>query len=116
MSVRQGDIWWVNCNPSTGHEYRGERPCLVIQASSCIPLEGVITVMVMTTHTQDREWKEDVIIKRSDQNRLPADTLIKVQHIMSFDQNRLIKRIGVIDASTMSKVKAYLARHFGLAS
>ena len=48
-----------------------------------------MTVMVMTTHTQDREWKEDVIVKRSDQNRLPADSLIKVQHIMSFDQTGL---------------------------
>jgi mRNA interferase MazF len=116
VSLRQGDIWWVQCNPSTGHEYQGERPCLILQASACIPLEGVVTVMIMTTHTKDREWKDDVFVKKDGSNRLHADSLIKVQYIMSFDQNRLIKRIGVVDSSTMSKVKSYLARHFGLSS
>lgn len=70
--------------------------------------------MIMTTHTKDREWKDDIYVKKDENNRLHADSLIKVQHIMSFDQNRLIKRIGVVDSPTMSRVKTYIAKHFGL--
>ena len=70
--------------------------------------------MVMTTHTKDRSWKDDIYVKKDAQNRLYADSLIKVQHIMSFDQERLIKRIGVLTAPVLANVKGYLTRHFGL--
>jgi len=72
-----------------------------------------VTLMIMTSY-KGKQWRADILVKRNTENNLACDSLIKVQHIMSFDQNRLIKRIGVIDSSAMSRVKKYLAQHFGL--
>lgn len=49
--IKQGDLYWVNLNPTAGHEQKGYRPVLVISQTGLNQLlNGVVTVLPITNH------------------------------------------------------------------
>lgn len=45
----QGDIVWINFNPTQGHEQKGRRPAIVYSLPDFQRLTGLIAVMPITT-------------------------------------------------------------------
>ncbi|MCX6789741.1 MAG: type II toxin-antitoxin system PemK/MazF family toxin [Candidatus Gribaldobacteria bacterium] len=114
--MNYGDIYWVDFgNSSMGHEYIGRRPALIIQSNQQLKVSNLVTVMPLTSQT-DNCQPDDISIKKNNQNSLHKDSVIKVHHIESFDKNRFIGKIGEVDASTIEKVKQYLKIHFSIDS
>ena len=112
--MNYGNIYWVDFgNSSAGHEYIGKRPALIIQSNQKLKVSNLVTVMPLTSQT-DNCQPDDILVKKDSQNLLYKDSVIKVHHIESFDKNRFIGKIGNIDENTLSKVKNYLKAHFGL--
>ena len=110
---RSGDIWLTLCDPSRGHEYQGTRPSVIVQEAFLPKERGLVTVMLMSSY-KGKQWQHDILVQRDNTNRLRVDSLVKVQHIKSFDASRLLKKIGHVDVLVMGKIKAYLRLHFGI--
>ena len=108
-----GDIYYVEYNPSVGHEYRGKRPAIVIQEEKISSLSSVITVMPLTSQLNQLR-QSDVLIQKDDKNRLTLDSVIKVNHINSFDKQRFQFKIGSAGSPVIRQIRGYLRRHFGL--
>jgi len=113
MKCEQGNIFWVDFNPSVGHEFQNRRPAIVVESSSQIAKSNLITVMPLTSNLKNK-LEDDVIIKADKKNRLMCDSVIKVYDIMSFDYLRFLKLIGTADESVIKEVKKYLIKHFNL--
>ena len=107
------EIWLVQSDPSIGREFYGKRPALVIQSNFLTKQDGLCTVMLMSSF-KGKKWKHDILVETSVQNRLWKPTLIKVQHIQSFDTSRFITKIGVLEIEWITQVQAYIKNHFGL--
>ncbi len=107
------EIWLVKSDPSVGREYHGKRPAVVIQANWLPKSEGLYTVMLMSSY-KERRWEYDILIPVSERNHLWKPTLVKVQHIHSFDRSRFLKKIGDLDSEWGEQIKAYLRSHFAL--
>lgn len=107
-----GEIWWVNFEPSTGHEYKDVRPALIVQA---VELEAsrVITVIPLTTKIGKGEIC-DVVIAKDKQNRLMKDSIAKIQFIQSFDRSRFDFCIGKISDESLRQIKESLRVHLAL--
>lgn len=108
---RYGEIYWVNFDPSVGHEYRKCRPAVVIQSDYQLALSRLVTIMPLTSQVV-KQQRDDILVKRTSRNRLFADSLVKVHSITSFDRKRIIKHTGSMEAVVMEKIKEYLKRHF----
>ena len=111
--IRYGDIVWVDFDPSVGHEYKKTRPAVVIQADEQTQKSNLVTIIPITTAV-DKKTTDDILINRDNNNRLFADSVIKVHCITSFDYTRMVKVIGRADNFIMAKIKVYLKKHFGL--
>lgn len=111
--VQCADIWLLKSHPSTGREFYGVRPAVIIQGKFLQKNEGLATVMLMSSY-KGKKWTHDILVQPDACNRLKDATLIKVQHIKSFDTSRFIHKIGELDAATMGHIKQYLALHFSL--
>lgn len=48
MTIRRGDIYFVNLNPVQGREQAGQRPVLVLSIDAINQLPLVITIVVGT--------------------------------------------------------------------
>lgn len=113
MAFAFGDIYYVDHDPSVGHEYRGKRPAIVIQEENRSGLASVVTVMPMTSQL-NQLGHSDILIEKDHKNRLTLDSVIKVHHISSFDKSRFIHMIGKAGSPVIRQVRGYLRRHFGL--
>ena len=112
-NVKQGDLYLINFNPSVGHEYQGKRPALIIQSNIQIKKSNLITVMPLTSNLENC-LSDDIVVEKNNANRLISDSAIKVYNIISFDYNRIVNRIGLIDSIVLVKVKKYLEKHFNI--
>jgi mRNA interferase MazF len=53
-SVRRGDIWWVNLDPTRGSEIRKTRPAVVITADALNRARHTIVVVPLSTGPEPR--------------------------------------------------------------
>jgi|SRR3990167_6152764 len=97
-------IWLVNFDPSFGHEYKKVRPALIVQNNEYIESGDLITVIPISSQTT-KQSALDIVLKKDHQNRLIADSLIKIKQISSFDKRRFIKVIGFANEGIMEKVR-----------
>jgi mRNA interferase MazF len=112
-SLKQGDIFLVDFDPSVGHEYRKERPSVIIQSDIKLQKSNLITVMPLTSRVENKQ-SDDIFVRKDYKNRLFSNSVIKVHSITSFDKSRFIKKIGEINKDTMREIKQYLKEHFQL--
>ena len=110
---KYGEVYLVDFEPSTGHEYQKQRPAVVIQSNEQLKRSSLVTIMPLTSQT-GKKLTEDILVKKDHANRLFIDSVIKVHCITSFDKTRFLKRLGVIDAQTLGQIKEYLRGHFDL--
>ena len=112
--MRKGEIWLVKFiqEASVGHEYVKDRPALIIEDTSRIRATTVVTLMPMTT--SQNKHQDDIVVRKDSKTRLYKDSLVKVHHIVSFDKDRFIHRIGEVDSCIMVQVAKYLKKHFGI--
>jgi len=102
----------MNCEPSIGHEYRGIRPVLVVQAVE-LDKSQLITIVPLSKKI-DKGDPCDIVILKDDKNRLRYDSLAKIQHIQSRDRSRFDFCIGKISDDSLRQIKESLRVHLGL--
>lgn len=112
--MRQGEIWLIKLDKtkSVGHEYHKDRPALILISDNLVNSASVVTIMPMSSSLN--YGPNDILVKKNTKNRLACDSIIKVDHIMSYDKSRFIHKIGEVDRAVMDQVAKYLKKHFGL--
>jgi mRNA interferase MazF len=57
-SITRGSIWFVDLNPTVGHEHAKRRPCLVISANGYNQNgAGLVVVLPITSRKRDLFWQ-----------------------------------------------------------
>jgi len=111
--MKQGEVWLVEFLNSIGHEYKKERPALIIEIDSQIKKSAVFTIIPFTSNSNNK-IQDDILVIKDNRNGLFYDSILKVHHIQSFDRSRFIKQIGVMKKDIVDQVKDYLRIHFDL--
>ena len=111
--MKFGDIYLVNCDPAVGHEYRKIRPAVVIQMEEVDKVSPVVTTMPVSSQVEKFN-SNDIFVEKDNKNRLAKDSIIRVQHISSYDRSRFISKIGEANSPAMRTIRGYLRKHFWL--
>jgi mRNA interferase MazF len=90
VQPRQGEIWWVNLDPTVGSEINKRRPCLIISPDETH--EHLRTVIAAPITSTIRPWPTRLTIKLQRQS-----SSIALDQIRAIDRVRLIKKITAID-------------------
>jgi mRNA interferase MazF len=88
---QQGEVWWVNLDPTIGKEISKKRPCLVVSPDDMNAHLGTVIAAPITSTL--RNWPTRVTIKLQRQN-----ASIALDQIRMIDNARLLKKITAIDA------------------
>lgn len=113
MSFAFGDIYYVEFDPSVGHEYQGKRPAFIAMEESISKVSNLITVLPITSRV-DKMYLFDVFIQKDGKNKLLTDSVIRANHISTFDKERCLFKIGAVGSPVIRQVRGYLRRHFGM--
>lgn len=97
----QYNVYLINLDPTMGHEIQKTRPCLVISPDEMNDNLGTVIIAPMTTKSHGYPSRVEVSFQGK-------KGWIVLDQIRTVDKIRLIKELGVIDASTVHKVKAVI--------
>jgi mRNA interferase MazF len=108
----RGEIWFVDLNPVRGHEQAGIRPALIISATTFNHgPANLVTVLPITT--KDRSIPSHVKIKPTT-STLQKTSFIICEQIRTISQDRLTKRVGVINKDTLQSVEKIVGMMLGI--
>lgn len=101
--MMQGEIWYANLNPAKGSEQSGFRPLVVISGNLLNEHLKVVIACPLTTSVKN--YKGNVVLRPTSNNKLTKTSEILVFHIRSVAKERLVRKIGSITAKELALVK-----------
>ena len=113
-NVKRGEIYLVSFDPTVGHEIRKTRPALIIQNDIGNRYSPLTIVAAVTFKLSLVTYPVEVVIEPSRTNGLDVRSAIRLDQVRTVDRQRLIKCLGVADASTMAKVNQAIQISLGL--
>ena len=111
---RRGEIFLVAFDPTVGREIKKTRPALIIQNDIGNRYGELTIVAAITSKTSPVMYPVEVIVQPSRANGLQVLSAILLDQVRTVDRKRLIKRLGLIDPSTMRRVDEAIQVSFGL--
>lgn len=108
----RGELWWVDLNPTRGHEQAGRRPGLVlsVDAFNAGPA-GLVVVLPITS--RDRGIATHVAIEPPEAG-VTMRSLVKCEEPRSVSRERLGARLGTVSPETLAKVEQRVRWLLGL--
>ena len=113
MSIKRGDIFYVDLNPIKGSEQAGRRPVIIIQNNVGNEMSPTVIIAPLTTKKFSKEYPTNVHIKKGTAS-LKEDSIILLSQIRTIDKNRLERKIGVISGEFLNKVDEAIKISLGL--
>jgi mRNA interferase MazF len=113
-NVKRGEIYLVSFDPTVGHEIQKTRPALIIQNDIGNRYSPLTIVAAITSKISPVAYPVEAVIEPSPTNGLDVRCAIRLDQIRTVDRQRLVKRLGVIDPSTMAKVNQAIQISLGL--
>lgn len=114
MKLQHGHIYFVEFEPSAGHEFKKTRPAVLISSDELIKRSNFISCVPFTGNTNNIVATDDVLVKKDVGNNLFADSILKAQHVSTFDKHRIKKYVGILNGSTLKNLKNLIIRNFDL--
>lgn len=105
MGIKQFEIWVADLNPQIGTEPGKKRPVLVLQTDllNQVPHPSTI-VCPLTTNIKKKSEILRVHIKKGEAG-MHESCDIMMDQIRAIDNNRLVKKIGVLPGNLVDKVR-----------
>jgi mRNA interferase MazF len=113
---RRGDLYLVEFDPTRGQEIKKTRPAVIIQNDIGNRHSPVTIVAAVTSKLSPVAYPVEVSVVPSTGNGLSVPSAIQLSQIRSVDQERLVRRLGTLDAATMRRVDAAITISLGLTS
>src|SRR5438552_15604297 len=101
---RRGDIYLVEFDPARGHEIQKTRPAVVIQNDVSNQHSPITIVAAISSQFRDPPHPREVVVRPGGKTGLSQPSAVILNQIRSIDRQRLVKRIGALDATTMPRV------------
>ncbi|NJM39509.1 MAG: type II toxin-antitoxin system PemK/MazF family toxin [Anaerolineae bacterium] len=106
MTIRRGEIYFVDLNPVQGREQAGQRPVLVVSSDAINSLPLVVTVVVGTKgENVKRDYPTNVRVSTSESG-LRLETVFMCFQLRSLDPNRFSSaQAGHVSENVMQKIE-----------
>lgn len=104
----EGDLFWINLDPRTGHEQSGHRPCLILSSSQFTSRTGIAIICPVTSKVKGLPY--EVPVRAGEINGV-----ILSFHIRSVDfKTRNPKYITQAPDLVLQEVRSMLSVFLGL--
>ena len=104
MTIKQGDIFWVDLGIPKGSEPGYRHPHVVIQ-NNVFNASKINTVVVcaLTSNLKRAKAPGNVLLKKGEGN-LKKDSVANISQIITADKSDLVERIGSLSSSRVKEI------------
>jgi mRNA interferase MazF len=110
---RRGEVYFLDFDPSTGHEMSGLHPCIIVQNDVGNQHSALTIVVAITSNLRVASLPVGVLIPAGE-GGLARDSAAHCGHVYSVDKARLGKKLGELTAGRMAEVDQALRVSQGL--
>jgi mRNA interferase MazF len=96
VTVKTGEVWLANLDPTVGSEIQKTRPCVVISPAEMHDYLRTVIVAPMTTGSRPAGFRIPITFQGK-------SGLILLDQIRTLDKSRLAKKVGAIHGATLEK-------------
>lgn len=108
--VQCGEVWLASLDPITGHEQGGTRPVMIVSGSEFNDLPHGLCVVAPIT-SRIRNISTHVLVE-APEGGLRSPSMVMCDQLRTVSLNRLKRRWGVVEITTLLRVKAVIQRVF----
>jgi mRNA interferase MazF len=105
VKVKRGDIWLAALDPTVGAEIQKTCPCVIVSPPEINDWLRTVLVAPMTTGSHPAPFRIPVSLGGK-------KGLILPEQMRALDKARLVKRMGKVDAATLSTLLGVLRDTF----
>ncbi|MBD0302879.1 MAG: type II toxin-antitoxin system PemK/MazF family toxin [Tolypothrix sp. T3-bin4] len=110
---QRGEVYLVSFDPTVGAEIQKSRPALVLQNDVSNEYSPITIVAAITSKFDEPVYPTEVLIQVPE-GGLTINSVALLNHIRSIDKQRLIKRLGKLEESTVKQVNQAIQISLGL--
>ena len=103
--MKRGEVWLCTLDPTLRHEIQKTRPCVIVSPDELNLRSHTMIVAPLTSGSSPARFRVRIRFRGK-------DGLILPDQIRTIDRRRIVKRLGTIDAPTLSSVLAVLTDMF----
>jgi mRNA interferase MazF len=108
----RGEVWLVSLDPVRGHEQAGTRPALVVSVDRFNHgPAGLVIVLPITSRSKGVPLHVPI---SPPEGGLTLPSFVKCEDVRSVSLDRLVRRLGSVEPSTLSLVEDRLRILMGL--
>jgi mRNA interferase MazF len=104
-SINRGDVHLVDLDPTRGSEIRKTRPCVVVSPDELNHHLHTVIVAPLTTGGQPYPWRVGC-------HFAGRNGSVALDQLRTVDTERLVKRLGTLDAAAFGDVLSTLGKMF----
>jgi mRNA interferase MazF len=117
MTMRRGEVWWVDLEPSVGSKASKTRPAVLVSNDGANVRatrtgRGILSVVPLTSNTS-RVYPFQVLLD-STTTGLPRDSKAQAEQVRSVDVARFRTRAGMLRAADLAALDDALRIHLSL--
>ena len=105
--VHRGEVYLVALNPTRGQEIRKTRPCVVVSPDELNGHLGTFIVAPLTSGSFDYVFRVPCRFEGRSGHVVP-------DQLRTVDRERLVKRLGSLEAETLARVLDVLQQMFAV--
>ena len=111
ISIKRGDLVFLNSEPIVGSEQSGPRPAVVVQND--IGNKHSPTVIIAPITSQSKKTKQPTHVKLTSEC-LERNSMVLLEQIKTIDKSRIESHIGALNAEDMKLVEKALRISLGM--
>lgn len=107
MTLRRGEIHWIEFPPSAAREQAGRRPAIIIQADTSGSLPTVF-VVPLTTNARASRYPGTFAVEPSGTNGLQVQSVVLAFQLRAIDRTRVGERLGYLEPQDLTALEDHL--------
>ena len=113
LAPKRGELYLTDFDPAIGAEIKKIRPALILQ-NDIGNVHGPLTIVAaITSFDGDKLYPTEVQVMAKE-GGLNKDSVVLLNQLRTVTRERLIKKLGKLDAETMEKIDVALKISLGL--
>ncbi len=113
MSVKRGDIWLADLNPTRGSEQAGTRPVLIFQNNRVNNFTTTVIAIPLTTNLRRASLPSCVQINKGEGGLL-SDSVALCHQVRVLDKARLQRKLGEVSDATLAALEGTMMFTMGM--
>lgn len=104
MSIKQGDIYWIELGAPRGSGPGYRHPHVVVQ-NNVFNASKINTVVVcaITSNLKRAKAPGNVLLKKGE-GRLKKESVVNVSQVLTVDKSDLVEKIGAVSPSRIKQI------------